>query len=156
MISKVLSYVKLPIVMITIYAAMRFIIGVSGVPYAPRGNAMFSIIGVTYLSCIYFGAMSGKIGGFGWGGTALVGVSLGLYSQILIFLATVISYLGGFDTSYFIHWDALNVPEGTVVPMGTAIVTRIFGLITNTIICTVLVSIGRVLGALAPQPQAAK
>lgn len=156
MISRVLNFVKLPFVLITLYAALRFIIGVSGFPYAPRGNAMFSVVGVTVISCVYFGALSGRIGGFGWGGTALVGLSLGLFSQVLIFLATVISYVGGFDTSYFIHWDALNVPEGTTVPMSSAIMARASGLVINSIITTVVALIGRALGALAPQPQAAK
>jgi len=156
MISRVLNFVKLPFVLITLYAALRFIIGVSGVPYAPRGNAMFSVVGVTVISCVYFGALSGRIGGFGWGGTALVGLSLGVFSQILIFLATFISYAGGFETSYFIHWDALNVTEGTTMPMGTALMTRAGGLMINSIITTVVALIGRALGALAPQPQAAK
>jgi hypothetical protein len=156
MISRILQYVRLPYLLITLYAALRFIIGVSGVPYAPRGNAMFSVVGITMISCAYFGALSGKVGGFGWGGAALVGLSLGLFSQILIFLATLISYVGGFETSYFRHWDALNVPEGTVVPMGTALVTRATGLVINSILSTIAALIGRALGALAPQPHAAK
>jgi len=171
MISRVINFVKLPFVLITLYAALRFIIGVSGVPYAPRGNAMFSVVGVTVISCVYFGALSGRIGGFGWGGTALVGLSLGVFSQILIFLATIISYVGGFETSYFIHWDALGLdpakfdvpmaealmnPEKVTMPMGTALMTRAGGLVINSIITTVVALIGRALGALAPQPQAAK
>ena len=27
-------------------------------PYAPRGNAMVSVLGLTVISCLYFGAMS--------------------------------------------------------------------------------------------------
>lgn len=156
MISRVLGFLKLPFVLITLYASMRFILGVSGFPYAPRGNAMFSVVGITVISCVYFGALSGRVGGFGWGGAALVGLSLGLFSQILVFLATLISYLGDFPTSYFIHWDALNVPEGTTVEMSKAMIARLGGIVANSIISVVVALIGRALGALAPQPQATK
>ena len=35
MVSRILQYVRLPYLLITLYAALRFIIGVAGVPYAP-------------------------------------------------------------------------------------------------------------------------
>jgi hypothetical protein len=171
MISRVLNYVKLPYLLITLYAALRFIIGVAGVPYSPRGNAMFSVVGITLISCVYFGALSEKIGGFSWGGAALVGLSLGLFSQIIISLATIISYVGGFETSYFIHWDALNTdpvklnipmaealtnPEKVTTSIGQVIWIRARGLVINSILCTVAALIGRALAALAPQPQTAR
>jgi hypothetical protein len=153
MLSSVLRFVRLPLLLIVIWAIARFSLGLAGVPYAPRGNAIFSIVGLTIISCLYFGALSGKVGGFGWGGTALVGVSLGLFAQILIFLATLISYLGNLNT-YFVHWDALNAPEGTVVPMAQALATRASGLVFNSITSGIAALIGRLLGGLAPKPAA--
>jgi hypothetical protein len=155
MIGRVLRFVRLPLLMITIYAVARFLLGANGVPYAPRGNAMFSIVGLTFISCIYFGALSRRVGGFGWGGTALVGVALGLYGQILIFLATWLSYSMGIEASYFRHWDALNVPEGTLVPMGTALQARALGLVVGSLIPIVPSLLGRLLGPLAPEPRSA-
>ena len=155
MIGRVVRYVRLPLLMLTIYAVARFLLGVNGVPYAPRGNAMFSIVGLTFISCVYFGAMSRRIGGFGWGGTALVGVVLGLWGQVLIFLATWLSFAMGIETSYFRHWDALNVPEGTVVSMGAALQARAAGLVIGSLIPVVPALIGRLLGALAPEPKTA-
>jgi hypothetical protein len=76
------------------------------VPYAPRGNAMFSIVGLSFVSAFYWGALSPRIGGFGWGGTAHRGLVIGLWAQILIFTATCLSYAMGIETSYFRHWDA--------------------------------------------------
>ena len=152
MIARVLRFVRLPMLLILIFAIARFTLGARGVPYAPRGNAMFSIIGLTFVSAVYFGALSRKIGGFGWGGTVLVGLSLGLWAQILIFIATWASYQFGVETSYFRHWDALNVPEGTVVPMATAMQTRAGALIIGPLIVIVPALIGRVLSVLAPEP----
>jgi hypothetical protein len=92
------------------------------------------------------------VGGFGWGGTALVGYSIGLFGQILIFTATWLSYAAGIETSYFRHWDALNVPEGTIVPMATALQARLGGLVVGPIIAIVPALIGRAVSALAPEP----
>lgn len=154
MIGRVVRFVRLPLLLLTIYAVARFLLGANGVPYAPRGNAMFSIVGLTFVSCIYFGAMSRRIAGLGWGGTALVGVVLGLYGQVLIFLATWLSFAMGIEASYFRHWDALNVPEGTVVPMAEAMQARALGLVVGSLIPVVPALIGRLLGPLAPEPQA--
>ena len=152
MLGRVLRFIRLPLVLLVIYAVARFSLGAAGVPYAPRGNAMFSIVGLSVISSFYFGAMSRKVAGLGWGGTILTGYSIGLFAQILIFTATWISYAAGVETSYFRHWDALNVPAGTVVPMGTALVTRVGGLVVGPIIAVVPALIGRALGALAPDP----
>lgn len=150
MIGRVLRFVRLPLLLLTIFAIARFMLGVNGVPYAPRGNAMFSIVGLSFISCFYFGAMSGRLGGFGWGGTALVGYGIGLYGQILIFLATWLSFALGIETSYFRHWDALNVPEGTVVEMAAAMQSRVGGLVIGPLFAIVPALIGRLAGALAP------
>ena len=108
-------------------------------------------MGLTFVSSFYFGALSRRIGGFGWGGTALVGYSIGLFAQILIFVATWLSFAAGIETSYFRHWDALNVPEVTVVSMATTRSTRAGGLRVGPIIAIVPALIGRALGTLAPE-----
>ena len=154
MIGRVLRFVRLPLLLLLIFAVARFALGANGVPYAPRGNAMFSIVGLSFVSAFYWGAMSRRIGGFGWGGTALVGLAIGLWSQILIFTATWLSFAMGIETSYFRHWDALNVPEGTIVPMAEALQRRAGGLVVGPLIALVPALIGRLAAALAPEPGA--
>lgn len=153
MIGRALRFVRLPMLLLLIFAVGRFALGASGVPYAPRGNAMFSIVVLTFVSSFYFGALSRKLGGFGWGGTALVGYSIGLWGQILIFTATWLSYALGIEASYFRHWDALNVAEGTSVAMGDAMTARAGGLLVGPVIAIVPGLIGRALEALAPEPR---
>jgi hypothetical protein len=153
MISQVLRYVRLPLLLILLFAVFRFILGLRGVPYAPRGNAMFSVVGLTFISAVYFGAMSRKVAGFGWLGTAITGLVLGLWSQILIFIATAISLAMHLNT-YYVHWDALNLPEGTTATMAQAMTTRTGGLIIGSIICAILACLGRLLfSMLAPTPR---
>ena len=152
MIGRVLRFVRLPFLLLTIFAVGRFLLGANGVPYAPRGNAVFSIVGLTFVSSFYFGALSRRLGGFGWGGTLLVGYSIGLYGQILIFLATWLSYAAGIEGSYFRHWDALNLPEGTVIPMAAAMQARLGGIVVGPLIAIVPALIGRAVSLLAPEP----
>lgn len=170
MLSSVLRFVRLPLLLVTIWATVRFILGVTGVPYAPRGNAMFSIYSVMMLSCLYFGALSKNLAGFKWGGTILTGVTIGVYAQILILLATVISYAANLNT-YFVHWDALNIdltklsppisladallyPERVTMPMSEALVGRVLGIFINGAIAGVFAVIGRLLSGLAPKTTA--
>ena len=154
MVSRVLRFVRLPLFLLVLFTVIRFALGASGVPYAPRGNAMFSIVGLTFISSFYFGAMSKRLGGFTWGGTVLVGYSIGLASQILIFLATWLSYAAEIDASYFRHWDALNLAPDTVAPMGTAMMIRLQGLVVGPLIAIVPALIGRAASALAPEANA--
>ena len=152
MLASALRFVRLPLLLLLIWAIARFSLGLAGVAYAPRGNAMFSIVGLTFISCLYYGALSGRVGGFSWKGTLLVGVCIGLFGQILIFLATLVSFLGHLNT-YFVHWDALNVQEGTVVAMRDAMMSRFGGLIFGgTLVPAITALIGRGLGRLAPVP----
>jgi len=151
MLMRVLRFVRLPLVLLVIWTIARFAVGLAGTPYAPRGNAMFSIASVTIICALIYGAMSNRVGNFSWLGTALIGFVLGLFSQILIFTATLVSYLANVNT-YFIHWDALNVPEGTVVPMAQGMTARAGGLVVGPILIIVMALIGRaVFGALAPR-----
>jgi hypothetical protein len=151
MLARVLRFVRLPLVLIAIWTIARFIVGLAGVPYAPRGNAMFSVAAATIISALIYGAMSNRIGNFSWLGTALIGLVLGLWSQILIFTATLISYLADLNT-YFRHWDALNAPEGTIVPMAQAMTGRAGGLLVGPIMVIVMALIGRaVFAKLAPR-----
>ena len=154
MFARVLRYVRLPLLLILIYAVMRFLMGpVFGAPYAPRGNSVFSVFGLTVISCLYFGAMSNRVGRFSWLGTLLTGYVLGLWAQILIFTATLLSYLAGLEaTSYYTHWDALNVPEGTAVPMTQAMISRLFGILLGPLLPTITALLGRLIfGALSPR-----
>jgi hypothetical protein len=152
MLPRILRFVRLPLLLILIFAIGRFTLGLVGMPYAPRGNAMFSIIAVLLVSSFYWGALSGRVGGFSWLGAALIGATLALFAQILIFSATALSYALDLKT-YFVHWDSLNVQEGTVVPMSKALASRAGNIVVWPIFCAIIALIGRALGALAPGRQ---
>jgi hypothetical protein len=154
MFARVLRYVRLPLVLILIYAVLRFLMGpVFKAPYEPRGNAVFSVLGVAVISGLYFGAMSNRVARFSWVGTLLSGYVIGLWAQILIFLLTLLSYLAGVDaTSYYTHWDALNLERGASMPMGQAMLARAGGLLVGPLLPMVATLLGRLVFAkLAPR-----
>src|SRR5882762_6663832 len=121
MIGKVLQLIRLPLILIVILVIIRFILGARGVQYSARTNAATSVLMLTIWCSIIFGALSAKVNGLGWVGTILVGVFLGFFTESLVLIATLISYVAHVDT-YFNNWDSLNVKEGTVVPMAQALV----------------------------------
>ena len=155
MFPRVLRFALLPMALILIFAVIRFLMGpVFGAPYGPRANSI-SVVVLTFVSTVMFGALSRRVGGFGWLGTALVGLVIGLWSQLLIFTATAVSFAAHLNT-FYTHWDALNVPEGTAVTMAQALTTRAGGLVTGSLMAAVLACAGRLLfGPLAPKPHAA-
>ncbi|KAA3613993.1 MAG: hypothetical protein DWQ05_17120 [Calditrichaeota bacterium] len=151
MFGKVFNFVKLPFLLIIIWALLRFSLGVFfGVPYAPRGNAMFSLVGLTLISSIYFGALSKTVAGFDWKGTLMTGVLIGFGAQSLIFVLSIISLAAGLENSYFIHWDAINTQAGETVTMGALVSLRFVGIIINCIIAAIAAALGRALSGLAP------
>ena len=151
MLASVLRFVRLPLLLVSIWVIARFCMGLFGMPYAPRGNAVFSVLNMTWISCFYFGALSGRVGGLNWKGTLLVGIAIGVFAEALIFLATWVSYAGNFNT-YFVHWDSLNVPEGSgLPPMSQALMGRALGIVMGgTIIPAIIALLGRGAGKLIP------
>lgn len=143
MFLKVFSFVKMPLVVIFLVAMGRFITGISGIPYAPRGNAMFSVVNTMLLSSLYFGALSSPVGRFSWSETMLVGFIIAEFAEILIWIMTFISLVGNLQNSYFIHWDSLNVREGTEIGY-RALIPRTIALFTAPIPCIILSCLGRI------------
>lgn len=152
MLSRVLRFVRLPLVLLAVWALLRFLMQpVFNAPYEPRGNAAFSVVAVTIISCLIYGAMSYRVGRFSWLGTALVGATIGFFAQLLIFTATLVSLTAGIDT-YFTHWDALNLERGARAETGAAMAARAGGLVVGTLMAAVVALIGRaVFSKLAPR-----
>ena len=84
---------------------------------------------------------------------ARLAMTLGLVSQVAIFLATAFSYVVGIQ-SYFNHPIALNQPAP--VGLGQALVIRAGGLVVNTLACGITGAMGWGLGALLPKPASLK
>ena len=138
--------VQFVILFLVLFAIGRLVLGATGVAYA-QGTNIFSIVTFSYFASLLFGAFSRPLWGFRLTQAMMLGVAIGLSGQVLIFLATLGSYLAGAET-YFNHPTALNVEEA--IPLGQAMVARLITLVINTIINSIAALIGWSLGKLIP------
>ena len=139
--------VRFAIVWLVIFMIGRLALGATGVPYE-QGTWFFSMVFLTSMSSLYFGAFSRSAWSYKWRQAVLLAIAIGLSAQLLILVATVVSYLVGAET-YFNAPQALNVEDA--IPLTQALVVRVGGLVVNTIIAAIVGSIGWAMGGLIPE-----
>jgi hypothetical protein len=142
-----LKLARLYFVMLAIVAAGRWTLSLQGVPYA-KGTDKLSIVIVTLFSSIFYGAFCRRWRGFKIMQAVILGATLGLTAQVVIFASTLVSYLLGLET-YFNNPMALN--STAALPMASALVARIGGLVVNTILNGIAGALGWAMGALLPE-----
>ncbi len=134
-------------VLLAIFTAGRWAQSLGEVEYA-KGHHVFSIVILTLLASAYFAAFCRRWRGYGLLQAVMLGMTLGLAAQVVIFLSTAISYALGLHT-FFNHPTALNVT--TDLPMNEALVRRAAGLVAGPVSNGVAAFIGWFLGALLPE-----
>jgi hypothetical protein len=144
--SKDLGLARLFLLLLALVAAGRWGQSLRGIPY-DIGNPVFSIVTLTILSAVFYGAFTRR-----WAGRSVLeamrlGALLGLAAQIVIFASTAASYALDID-SYFNHPRALNVD--VAIPVGEAMARRAGGLVVGVVNAAVAGALGWVLGALLP------
>jgi hypothetical protein len=132
------------IVWLVVFLVARLILGVMKVPYA-QGTWFFSMVTFSWFASLFYGAFSRQMWGYKWNRAMLQGGTIAICAQVLIFLATVGSYLVGAHT-YFNDPGALGTTEA--IPLGAAVLTRLGGLVVNTIAASVVGLIGWAMGGL--------
>lgn len=142
-----LKLARLYWVLLAVVAGGRWALSLRGMPYA-TGSPVFSIVTLTVLSALFYGAFLRAWGGQGVVRAITLGAVIGLSAQIVIFASTAISYLAGIE-SYFNHPVALNVEQA--IPMGEALGRRFGGLVVGTVTAAVAAALGWALGWLLPE-----
>jgi hypothetical protein len=151
--SEYLKLGRVYFVLLAILTAGRFIMGnYSRVPFE-KGTDKMSIVIMTIVATLLYGAFVRAFLGYRMWDAAKLTMTLGLVSQVVIVLATTLSYLAGIE-SYFNHPLALNQPQA--VGLGQALGIRAGGLVVNTLACGITGALGWGLGALLPAREAAQ
>jgi hypothetical protein len=140
-------YAKFATVWIVLFFIGRIVLGAFGVPYA-TGTNVFSLVTLSYFAALFYGAFSRRLWGLKATQAMMTGAVIAISAQVLIFLATLVSYLAGVDT-YFNHPTALNVEEAIL--LGEALQARAFGLVVNPIVASIVAVIGWAMGNLIPE-----
>jgi hypothetical protein len=138
---------RFAIVFLLILLVGRLVLGARGVPYE-KGTWFFSMVTFSVFASIFYGGFSRRLWNFKLLQGVLSGTAIGLSAQILIFLATMVSYLLGAET-YFNSPIALN--QAAAVGIGQAVGIRLGGLVANTILNSIAALIGWAVGALIPE-----
>lgn len=143
-----LKLARLYLVLLAIFTVGRWLMGIFGVPY-DKGHHVFSLVILTAFSSLFYGAFCRRWLGHRLFQAALLGYLLGLAAQVVIVLATALSYGIGLDT-YFTNPRALNAESA--LSFGEAFGRRIGGLVANPLIAALIGCIGWALGGLLPSP----
>jgi len=142
-----LRLARLYFVILAIVAGGRWFMSFGGVPYA-KGTDKLSIVIITLLSSIFYGAFCRRWRGLKLFPAVTLGATLGLTSQIVIFVSTLVSYLLGLET-YYNNPVALN--QVAAIPLGSALLVRAGGLVANTLTNCIAGALGWAMGALLPE-----
>ena len=135
--------------LLAIVTVGRWVQGAIGKPYE-EGHHIFSIVILTAISTIYYGAFTRRWRGYRLMQAVTLTFMMGVVSQLVILLSTIASYGFGLET-YFNHPRALN----SAVPLafGPALIVRLGGLLGNSIFAGIGGALGWALGALLPERQ---
>jgi len=119
-------------------------------PY-DRFHHVFSLVTLTAFATIFYGAFTRRWRDYRVLQAMMLGALLGFSAQVVIFVATLVSYTLGVDT-YFTNPRALlgfSAPPDPV-PFAQAMGARAGGVVFNTIASGIMGSLGWVMGALLP------
>jgi hypothetical protein len=144
--SEYLRLARLYLVLLAIFTVGRWLMGTSGVPY-DKGHHVFSLIILTTFSILFYGAFCRRWLGYRLAQAALLGFILAMAAQIVIVVATVLSYGLGLET-YFNNPRALNVEAP--LSFGQALGRRLGALVGNPLFGALMGCIGWALGGLLP------
>jgi hypothetical protein len=149
--SENLRLARLYFVILLIVAGGRWVMSLQEVPYA-KGTDKLSIVIVTLLSSIFYGAFCRRWRGLKILQAVTLGATLGLTAQIVIVVSTLLSYLLGLET-YYNNPVALlgDTNAEAAVPLGSALAFRAVGLVVNTILNGIAGALGWAMGALLPE-----
>lgn len=143
-----LRVARLYMIVLAVYTVGRLLTGMRGVPYE-RGHHVFSLVTMTFLASAFYGGFCRKWLGYTVTRAMGLGLTIGLIGQVVILLATVLSYALQVDT-YFVNPRALNATEH--LPFGAALLSRVGGLVINGALTALCAAIGWVMGGVLPEP----
>lgn len=134
------------LVLLAVFAIGRWTMGVRDVPYT-RGHHVFSLFTLTVFGVVFYGAFARRWLGYSAGRAAILGMTLSFATQLVIVIATGLSYGLDLDT-YFNHHTALN--SEVPLAVGPAMLRRLGGLVGNTLFGSIAGALGWLLGGVLP------
>jgi hypothetical protein len=129
----------------------RWALSLAGVEY-DKAHQVFSLVTLAFIASAHHAAFARAFEGYSLKRAVGLGMTIGLTTQVVIFLSTALSYGLGLQT-YFNAPRALNRTEA--VAFGGAMAIRAVGLLAGPIGNGIAAAIGWTLGAAFPRPRTA-
>ena len=133
--------------LLALFAIGRWGLSLAGVPY-DKAHHVFSVVTLAFIASLHHAAFARAFEGYSLKRAVGLGMTIGFVTQLVIFLSTAVSYLLGLDT----YWNApraLNAPGE--VAFGTAMLTRLGGIVAGTLANGVAAALGWSIGAAIPR-----
>jgi len=142
-----LDFVRLPLALIAIFFIGNLILGATGASYDVAKRLFSMVILQTHIALLW-APVGRRYRGYSIGGAIASVVLVIFVSQILIWGATIFSYLTGVHT-YFDDPVAIT-GSAQEVSFGAAMLARAGGLVANCLLGVILSAIGWAMGSLIP------
>ena len=133
--------------LLAVFTIGRWGLSLAHVEYA-KAHQVFSLVILALIASAHHAAFARAFSGYSLGRAAGLGATIGLVTQLVIFVSTALSYMLGLET-FFNSPAALNVTQP--MAFGQAMLTRAGGLVANTILNTIAASIGYAMGGALPK-----
>jgi hypothetical protein len=133
--------------MLALFTVGRWGLSLGGAEYS-KAHQVFSLVTLALIASAHHAAFTRAYSGYSLKQAIVLGMMIGVTTQLVIFFSTALSYGLGIQT-FFNSPTALNAKEA--VPFGTAMMGRTFGLVVNTITNAIAAAIGYWMGAALPR-----
>jgi len=139
-------FVRLPALLLFLFFLGKLVMSLVGAPYE-LGIRVFAMVPLQIHLALIWGAFGRRYMQTGIVGSIVIGILIGLTSQVLIAFGTALSYpLGG---THFNEPAALGLADA--VGFTEAMMNRAGGLVANSIVSGIAAAIGWALAVLIPE-----
>jgi len=145
--SENMKLLRFYLVLLAIFTVGRWGLSLAGADY-DKTHQVFSIVILTNISSLYYGLLVRSFVGGGVKRAIVLGASMAVASQVVIFASTALSYMLGMHT-FFNHPRALNAVEA--VPFGQAIVGRSITFVANIVTNAITGALGWLIAGVVPR-----
>ncbi|MEO8360287.1 MAG: hypothetical protein ABI672_09680 [Vicinamibacteria bacterium] len=127
---------------LAIFTIGRWALSFTNMSYA-QATPIFSLVPLALIASAHHAAFARAFQGYGFKDALVLGALIAIVTQMVIFGSTVISYALGLSTL----WNAPTALNQTAaVPFAAAVMSRVVGLVVNTILNLIAASIGYAAG----------
>lgn len=131
-----------------VFTVGRWGLSIGGANYTET-REVFSLVILALIASAHHAAFARAFAGYNLKQAAALGATIGLVTQIVIFVSTALSYMLGLET--FFNSPLAIARSTTAITFGSAMVQRAVGLVINTILNTIAALIGYAMGGALPK-----